>query len=510
MFGPELSKAIQSDIALFGEKVCGLPVSHHKGQVVWLANSKRTINILRPGNKWGKSLIGGLKHVWHAYTKPLLPKNLTDDEWLKAEYQTLNFGPGYEQARDILRMARDIVQGNVLIPEQFQEEYGHFNDSKLKDWFITDDKADKDQLPYIGFWNNTVLYGRSYSEMGAAFKMKALAFISGDECADIQELWTFTNNTLLPRLSKYNPPMIDYYGTPQPEGFDYMKMIEMAEEDMKGLNYKKEGMYYTQRGTMYENVFLPRGTIDAFVKIMDPTMAKQVIEGDYVETGEKYFGFVRIQNAIDENIQQIDIGEPGRKYVTIADYAGGESVWADNTVIGTIDYTEEPYKLVNIRIFKGGDIPIPMQYNLTEEIVNNFGGRGALIIDSSSLGGKNAMAFLGHLHPISAEFGNNRGGTIKGQMLATLKIAFDGGQSQKFKRTREKDAMGNWKDMNPDWGLIRIPNNPKLIGELQNYKLDDGKIRQDCVMMMAMGIHWIEMRRPKNQPKKATEFDFLL
>lgn len=509
MDGAELSKAIQTDIILFLEKICGLPVSHHAGQVKWLKNSNRTINILRPGNKWGKSLIEGGKHLWHCYTKALLPKNLTDEEFLQAEYQTLNFGPGYEQARDILRMARDIAQGNILIPEEFQEDYGHFNRSLLKDWFISDDKADRDQLPYLGFWNGATIYGRSYSEMGAAFKMKSLAFISGDECADIQELWTFTNNTLLPRLSKYYPPMIDYVGTPQPEGFDYMKMIDMAEEDMKHPDWKNTGLYYTQRGHVLQNVFLPKATIATFDRIMDPNLKKQVLEGEYVETGEKYFGFTRIENAIDLTIQLQEYGDPGRKYITIVDYAGGESVWADYTVIGTIDYTEEPYKLVQFSRFKGGDIPIPTQYALTEEITMNFGGKGNLIFDSSSLGGKNAKAFLGHLHPIAAEFGPNGQGTRKGEMLATLKIAFDGGQSMTRKRKRVKNENGDWIDENPSWGLIRLPNIPALLGELQNYKLADTKIRQDCVMMLAMGIHWIEMRRPKNQPRQAAEVDML-
>lgn len=286
-------------------------------------------------------------------------------------------------------------------------------------------------------------------------------------------------------------------------------MIDMAEEDMKHPDWKNTGLYYTQRGHVLQNVFLPKATIATFDRIMDPNLKKQVLEGEYVETGEKYFGFTRIENAIDLTIQLQEYGDPGRKYITIVDYAGGESVWADYTVIGTIDYTEEPYKLVQFSRFKGGDIPIPTQYALTEEITMNFGGKGNLIFDSSSLGGKNAKAFLGHLHPIAAEFGPNGQGTRKGEMLATLKIAFDGGQSMTRKRKRVKNENGDWIDENPSWGLIRLPNIPALLGELQNYKLADTKIRQDCVMMLAMGIHWIEMRRPKNQPRQAAEVDML-
>ena len=515
--GLKISHQIQTDIVAFAEAILGLPVSHHKGQVKWFANANKTINILRPGNKWGKSLAGGIKHSWHCTVKPLLPKNLTDEEWLMAKYDTLNFGPGYEQAREILRMTRDIMEGRILIPLEFAEQinpytgekYGNTNKSLLKDWFITQDRSESQQLPFLGFWSNSSLLGRSYDEMGKAFKMKAIAYASGDECADIRDLWTFTNGTLLPRMVTVTKPEIDYYGTPQPEGADYMRMIEMAEEDMKTKRYKTEGRWYVQKGSMYDNVFLPKAAIQEIEAIADPVLRQQIIDGEYVEVGEKYFGFTRIQNAVDSTLELQEIGLPGHQYVTAVDFAGGESKWADYTVILTVDYTTEPYTIVQFQRFKGGDISIPMQYQLAEEICMKFGGKGRLIIDSTALGGKNAMAFLGHLHPISAEFGPGHGSTKKASMLAALKIALDGGQSDARKRKREK-IDDKWVDTNENWGLIRFPAIQVMVNELQNYKLDDDKIRQDTVMALAMAIHWIEMRRPKKQRNKAVDWDYLI
>lgn len=504
----------RNDILFFSERFLGLPTSMHKGQVKWLQNSTKQINILRPGNKWGKSLIGAVKHLWHAATKPLIPGKMTTEERLRAKYDTLNFGPGYEQAREILRMARDISQGNILLPEEVREEinphtnctWGTYNDSFLKGWFILSDKADAGVLPELKFATNVTLYGRSYDEMGAAFKMKALAYISGDEVADITELWTFTNGTLIPRLSTFKGGQIDYYGTPQPEGHDYQRMIAMAEEDMSRPSWKEDGLFYTQRGSMYENPFLPRETVESIERIMDPTMREQVVHGDFVETGEKYFGFERIQHAIDVNLQLLESGEPNRKYITSADFAGGDSYWADFTVILTIDYTEEPYKVVYFRRFKGGDIPIPMQYQLVREIITRFPGH--LILDSTALGGKNAMAFLSDLSPISADFKPQGNSNYKSEMLATLKIVLDGGTVEKFRRRREK-VDGKWLDTNADWGLLKLPNIPDMIRELQNYKMEDAKINNDCVMALGMPVHWLELRRPKRQPKQAFELDFL-
>lgn len=495
-----------SDIVYFAEKILGLPVGYHKGQVEWFKQSNRQINILRPGNKWGKSLAAAIKHLWHAATKPLLDDMRPEDK-LKAKYDTLNFGPGYEQAREVLRVARDIVQGNILIPAEFRDQWGVYNKSFFKDWFIVEDRADATVLPFLKFATGTTLYGRSYDEMGSAFKMKALAFISGDECADVQELWTFTNGTLLPRLSTFRGGRLDYYGTPQPEGYDYQKMIEVAEEDMKRKNWEEDGVFYTQKGSMYDNPFLPKETIEGFEKIMDPIMREQVIRGEFVETGEKYFGFERVQHAVNKELQIQELGEPNHKYITSADFAGGESAWADHTVILTIDYTDRPYKVVYFKRFKGGEIPIPMQYQLVRDVKQRFPGQ--LIIDSSALGGKNAMAFLSDVQPVSADFKPMGNSSYKAEMLAATKIMFDGGDDELFRRNREKNYEGDWVDMNPNWGLIRIPDIPVLIRELQNYKLDDNAISTDCVMALGMALHWLHLRQPKKQIKRAKELDFL-
>jgi len=283
-------------------------------------------------------------------------------------------------------------------------------------------------------------------------------------------------------------------------------MIEMAEEDMAKPDYATRGLFYTQRGRMYENIFLQKSAIQEVERIADPIMREQIINGEYVEIGDKYFGFDRIQNAVDNELQLVEYGEPGRLYITSADFAGGESAWADYTVIMTVDYTKEPYTIVNFKRFKGGEVPIPMQYKIVEETVRAFSSK--LIIDSSALGGKNALAFLGHLNPISQEYGPTKTSTLKADMLAALKIALDGGQSDTRRREREI-VNGEWTEKKADWGLLRFPEISSLIHELQNYKVDDTKIRTDTVMALAMAVFYIERRRPRVIRKRAVDMDFL-
>ncbi len=486
----------------FINKILGLPL--HESQLTWVKNANRKICILRPGNRWGKSFIEACLHIWHGMTKPLINENIeTTKDFFETRYETLNFGPEYEQAREVLRLAVDIVQGKILLPPRYREKWGKTNDSQLKDWAILTDRSNSYNLPYVEWVTKARLLGRSYSDMGAAFKAKAIAFITGDECADINELWTFTNITLLPRLVSFGG-VIHFVGTVQSEGHDYMKMIDMAEEDMLRPDWKENGNYYVQKGSMYENEFLDKKEIQKTEDIADEMLRKQIIYGEYVETGDKYFGYERVANCIDNTITLLEKGIDGRMYIVTVDFAGGDRAWSDYTVIKVIDYTEEPYRVVYFFRIKGGDMPIPMQYKKVEEVVENF-LKSRLIIDATALGGLNALQFLRHLNPIPLKIT----AAVKSAMVSTLKVALDGGQSKDRRRTLEVQADKTVMDMVQPWGLIRFPDIPPLVSEMNNYKLDDKKIRTDCVMTLAQAIYWIELRRPKLRRKRAVDFDII-
>jgi len=496
----DFSQKIRSEPIFFIEKMLGIPL--HEEQKRWVTKADCKINILRPGNRWGKTFVEAGLHIWQLMTKPQLTKNMfSAEEWLDQPYETLNFGPAYEQAREIPRIMKDMIEGRIMFPAHLQAKWGKTNNSKLKGWAIMEDRIETERLPSLQLITGGKLLIRSYADMGSAFKAKSLAFISGDECADIRELWTFTNVTLLPRVVDLSG-MIHYVGTPQPEGHDYMLMIERAQEQMdKG---KADSGYipvmYTQKGTMYDNTFLDKNEIKKTEEIADEALRLQIIEGEYVESGDKYFGYERIAHSVDPNLHWQDEGYPNRKYLLSVDFAGGNSRWSDYTVMLVIDYTQEPFQVVYMFRIRGDQMSIPIQYEKVDELVAKFPGK--LIIDGSSLGGKNAAAFLHHLHPIVVEIGAKN----KAEMLQALKHAFDGGRSEKRKR-KLINVGGRLEDAVADWGLIRYPKDDYMLREFQNYKLDDKQIRQDIVMTLAQGIWWIELRRPQQSRHRMVTVD---
>lgn len=528
----ELSRKIRSNPLDFIDEFLG--IYPHPGQRAWIENSTKLISILRPGNKWGKTMVEALLHIWHAMVKPrLTDRVMSEDEWLRVPYQTLVFGPEYEQSRELLRMIVEIVQGAFLIyvcpkcdshkidkenakkkyftclacGERFDKPGSRTNRSMLKDWAIEQDSSGAQLLPHLKWFNGSQTLGRSYDEMGKAFKMKALAYITGDECADISELYVFTTNTLLPRLFTLKGN-IHFVGTPQPGGLDYAHMIELAESEMKRDDWKEKGELYTQKGSVYDNTYIDAEYIGRIEKVADPELKRQIIEGEIVEIGEKYFGYSRVRNMVDPELKLIPEGFPGRKYITSGDYSFGESNWADWTVFTTWDYTTEPWTLVYHKRFKGKDMPIPLQYELTRDILRRFPGQ--LIIDASGPGGKNAKAFLRDLHPIAFDAGTSGPGTTKkADGLASLKTALDGGDSEVLRRRMIVKQNGEIVDYNKHWGLLRTPDIPELFAEMVNYQLEDKKIVTDQVMSVMMAVDWLMMRRPKQTHVRAIDMDFL-
>ena len=470
----EYSQRLRSDIVFFAKEMLG--ISFTNKQTIWLQNSKRKINILAPGNQWGKTLTEAIKHIHQAITKPQLAGRVTSaEQWQKAEYETLNFGLTYEIAKPVKEYISQLVEGSFLINDH-ETGKAYFNESKLKDWAIVDSRDNP--FPIIAWKTGSKTFFRSYDNMGSSFKAKRLAFVSGDEVGDIPELKKFVNGTLLPRLVAMGGKL-DLIGTIQADkSEDYLQMIAEAEDD-------EEGRYYLQRGSMYENTFLTRESVKETEDIADPTMRRQIIYGEYVDTGEKYFRWDEVQNMLDYNLQLIDRNRGGQ-YICAVDFAAAE----DYTVIIVLDYKTEPYKLVYHQRFKGKKIPIPMQYELVKSIVRRFNAR--LIIDSSALGGKNALSFLAEVNPIGFEFTPKN----KAEMLASFKIALQGGDSGELKRDLTYEG-GIEKDLNEEWGLIKVPNIPELIKELQGYKLDDDSIKTDQVMALGIAIHWLMLRRPK-------------
>ena len=500
------------DVVGFARDVLGLKdIEEHTGQVKWLRESWRLINILKPANQWGKTLAEAVLHIYHAMCKPMLQGRVHDDlMWYGIRYETVNVGKTYEVAKGVFETILDIIGGKILMKD------GTTNQCDLG-WAISHIEDAMNKPPEITWWNGSKTLIRSYDEFGSAFKRKRLAFVSVDETGDINELKLFLNGTLIPRVFFFRGP-IHLVGTSQSAGVEYEEVSEMAKE-----SYEKnpESDYYYQTGSVFENPNIDPEFIRKLEAIADPELKKQIIYGQYVDYGDKIYSFDEINQLFsdpmpwDEKSGFTEAPIKDGKYVMAVDMAATKDETSVTCVRHDITMTapdgtktELPYRVVFHKAFKGETMPLSLQYEMIHQWFNAFKSVAPLstkfVFDSVALGGKNAEQAFSDLHGFPFPGTGASYMNAKAEAIGTFKEVL--GKGRKF----VIDEKGKQVDENRRWGMLRI--SPQMITmrrQIEGYKLDDRNIKQDRFMSLIMAIHYIEKRKPKISHNRAVDLDYM-
>lgn len=507
-----------TDIIRFADEILGMPLND--GQIYWMQNAWKTVNILKPANQWGKTTAEAICHIYQAMTKPKLKVFNPDyDTWYRTRYQTLNFGKTYEIAKGVMEAIIDITESNYLLPT------GEFNKSLLTGWAIRDIQ-DAPKLPKIAWWNNSDTLIRSYDGLGESFKRLKLAFVSGDECGDIPELNLFLNGTLMPRTFFYQAS-IHLVGTSQPKGLEYEDLAALAEEDIKEKGEAESNYFILSANTnpemasVFQNKFMPQDYLKKIEGTADENLRRQIIYGQYVDWSSHLYTWDEVAKIFTDEIPyDLESGfseEPieGAYYAFAVDMAAAE----DETSLTCLRYNIKqivredftmrlPHKVVFHKAWKGKSIPLSIQYQMVKEAFRKFKEvsplRSKFIYDAGSLGGKNAeenFKELGGIYPFPPT--GRSYAEIKGEAMGVVKEVV--GRDRKF-RVGEN---GKLVDQNLEWGGIRASSKlTELKRQLEVASKDDDKIKNDQFTSLMMALHFVERRAPKTGHAKAVDFNF--
>jgi hypothetical protein len=504
------------NIIEFAEKILGMPL--HAGQIFWLQNATKKVNILKPANQWGKTTVEAITHIYHAMCKPQLDRfNMTFDTWFDTRYETLNFGKTYEVARGVQEHIIDIVEGKYLLPD------GNFNKSLLKDWAIVKIE-DMPKLPRIVWATNAVTLIRSYDGIGESFKRKRLAFVGGDECGDIPELNLFLTGTLMPRVFFYQGS-IHLVGTSQPKGVEYEDLAAAGEEAMT--DDPQHSQYFVlsantnpQMATIYQNDFMPTEHIKEIENIADPELKKQIIYGMYVDWSKHLYTWDEVNQMFTPDIPWdpetgfSEAPKEGSYYIFSVDMAASE----DETSCTCIEYNIRestadgsfkhfPHRIAYHRYWKGNTFPLYLQYQIILEDYFKFKRvspkRCRFVYDAGSLGGKNAGEAFKEAYGYPFPPKGRSYAEIKGEAFGVVKEVL--GRDRVF----DIGEKGIKIDRNPKWGGIRASSQMKeLRRQIEVASRDDDKLKQDQFSSFMMGLHYIERRTPKVVHTKAVDFNY--
>ncbi len=477
---------------LLAQKICAkLP-----GTLDQLLTHNFLKNILCPSNRFGKTFVTSIKHIWYNFYKIGVTGN--PDYIHDVRYSTLNISPHSMQVDAAYRYIIDIFNDRLIYMWDGKKCR---NNCKIKN-FLVDHKETKRE---IHFSNNTMVKGVPTGEdQASSLAGTQFFYISYDEAPQSLHLRVELPAKIQSRLIDSGGPL-DIIGTPEvdkPSHPYYHRLAKM------GLNLEKG--FFTLTGKLSDNIFLgEKEKSDALesIKQTDPEKYRQVAFGEFITSGAKLFPTVAIERLWwKDNPILGERGEGGHYYLISADW--GFSDTGDPSIFYVIDYTRlmdwlnkvaKPttapvgimYEVVFRESIKGGS---PYETLARLRILQQDFNDAIIIHDSSSMGGVIITKMLRELsvrHLYDFTIAKNP----KDEMLFLLANAMADG------RKLETGEDGMIKEVNPNFGKIRSYYIPELEEQLGNYRMDDKKIEQDEVISLGMGIWYLEKKLAGHRTK---------
>lgn len=512
-----LSKKGKTDCVFFAENL--LDIKLHPGQKLWLWMTTRTNldeafilghelglwkervefdkfleknpdslkNVLVPSNRWGKTLVTSVKHIWYNYYKKGVrgePKEIA-----QTRCGTLNLSPhsnqcqaGYDYILDILSSRFVYVLG----------EKSFKNNCKIESFLVKTDPPKRK----ISFANGTSYRAVPTGEdQASSLAGTPYLYISYDECAQSLHLKAELPAKIMSRLIDYGGPL-DLVSTPEVDKPSHQYFFHIAKLGLKG----DEG-WYTLVGKISDNMFLgvkERDKIMESIRTTDPAKYRQVMFGEFVTTGKKMFDNMLIERLWDGFTPAQVLYE--HKYLVWADWGFADT--GDPTVFYVLDYTQPPeqlqvpkvnfpkYRVVYREAIRGGS---PFSVLARAKMLQREWNGALFGHDSTAMGGVMIKKMLREMEMHDVIDFDASGGN-KAEMLFILIVCLSAN------RKTEIDDQNKVTDLNPDFGRLRCYYISELEEQFGNYQynpdkgVSDKKIEQDDVMCLGMAVWYLEKK----------------
>jgi len=502
------------DPVYFGEEFLGL--KFHDAQKVWLWLTTKTRikdacelaasinlilppteqlidypflkNILCPSNRFGKTFVTSVKHIWMNFYKigAQGPPDYIND----IRYATLNLSPHSMQVDAAYRYIVDILQSKLIYKWEGKSVRNECNIGG----FLVDQKKIRRE---IVFSNNSMIKGApTGDDQASSLAGTQFYYISYDEAPQSNHLRSELPAKIQSRLIDTGGPL-DIIGTPEVDKPSHTYYNRIAKQ---GLVLEKG--FFTLQGRLTDNIFIgaeERDSVLKAIKETDPAKYRQVAFGEFVTTGAKLYDSAVIANMWNDK-EPITQGYANRNYIIGVDW--GFSDTGDPTVFKVFDYTElkmcsNPsenkvyYEMVYSDAVKGGS---PYEALAKLRLLQQDFNEAMIIHDSSGMGGVMIKKMLRELH-VRHLYDFAIAKKAKDEMLFLTVRAMT------YKRKYHHNSSGKLVEDVPMYGKIRSFQDPILEEQLGNYRMDDKKLEQDHVIAFALPIWYLEKKFSGHQTK---------
>lgn len=481
----------KTDPVIFAEKLLGITL--HEGQKTYCRNRKK-VNVLSPANRFGKTTLLSVLHIWYAWTKRGVRQG-DMESWVNAEYLTCALAPHSQQAEVVIRTIRQILTSTYPV----LDNYGKLTTNKcLIEWFLT--RANETAPMQVEYANNAKTLVRSTGEdRGKSIAAKAFAYIGYDEAGKSLHLEEEYKSTLLPRTADLDGD-IDLVGTPDAESPSFIFFQEMFWRG-GGDNYPQEELHYSQEGSAAENPYLPAGYVEDMKKKYPPgdPYLEQVLYGKFISVGDKVFDHQTILKCAKDYLDDEETipfpeytpFESGHRYIMAIDSAIGN----DDLVITVLDWTTLPSKIVRLSGKKGNSQSPSLHLQDAIDIFEHYDQERTCSIILETFNGESLRYYYDFPEKMRVKtrcFGSGRPiGLIKKQGMVD----------------RKEDLLLAGRKVLDNQDIIFSARYRKLIQQLANYTLKDDKIKTDYTISFCLACFYATDGQPKNKvltPKYVT------
>jgi hypothetical protein len=472
----------RGDIVYFAWYFLGIKL--HPGQIRFLRGADGQINVLVPGNRFGKTILVAVRHIWHNFYKIGVNRG---PGWSKAKYRTAALAPDSNILEIDFNTIKALLTSSFVISRE--GEPIQTNNCRIG-WFIKIDQCRNTAPYFIQLTDNCSIKFYSTGESkGGNVQGDKFGYGSYDEGGRSYHLELEIQQNLGPRFSELDAPL-DIVSTPAMDSPSILFHKKIFDKGLKG-----EGGYRSFEGSAYENLYLPKHYFEREeTRLKGHPLRDQVLDGKFVFGGDNIFHPNDILAAEDEALNGGIPGEPGRSYKIGIDTAIG----SDEMVYTVLDDTELPMRCVRMLAAKGNskspDIHIAdfvglfNQYNFgnVRIVLESFNGDAAHFYTSLPQEIQRVTKCFGTWQPpgyTPKMSGRNLKSVRKAEWIIAL-----------------SKALANHE--------VKIPVDSELSQQLSVYREEDANLQTDRVVSLALAIWLATDGKPKTTKLEYVEVDW--
>lgn len=461
----------RKDIVFFAYHFLGLKL--HPGQIRFLRGADGIVNVLVPANRWGKTVMIAVRHLWYNFYK-IGVADSSGDEWSKLGYRTACIAPDSKILAVDFRTIVEILESRFKISPDGEPIVT--NQCRIG-WYL--ESKVQGPPPRIVFKDNSSIEFYSTSDdKGTKLQGDFYGYASYDEGGRSHHLYLELNQNIGQRLSQMGAPL-DLVSTPAQDSPSLAYHFEIFNKGKRG-----EGGYKSFEGSAYENLYLPKHYFEREeTRLAGDPLYDQVLHGKFVFGGNTLFPADDIDAAKDPSLNPGIPYEDGHTYVIGVDTAMGE----DEMVFTVLDTTTEPIRMVKQVACKGNSKSPQLHMddfiNLVEEY--RHGQNIRIILETwNGESGRFYQDMPQHFRFFTRCWGSFQ---PQGTMPAV---------ATRMKRIQKEEILISLRKLLYSRGL-KLPNEQRLVDQLSRYREDDKNLPTDRVMSLALACWLATDGKPK-------------